>query len=176
MIEVAKSGRSTCRSCRNTIAKGELRLGEETENSFGDDASYRWHHMKCAASKVPDALRAALATFTDDVPDRAEIDQLLAEADAKRPPPFPHADHAPTGRARCLECGEAIQKGDLRVVIEREVEVGMSVRKSAGSLHPKCAAAHAQAQGTTHDELTEAIRKNTRGLSDDDLDALFSVV
>jgi hypothetical protein len=135
-----------------------------------------WHHMKCAATKHPDELREALRTYEGEVPERAEIERLVAEAEAKKPPPFPHADRAPTARARCLECGEGIGKGELRVAIEREIERGMSVTKGAGYLHPKCAAQHVEANGSTHAELTEGLRKNTRGLSPEDLDQLFAVV
>lgn len=178
IIEVAKSGRAGCRSCRNPIAKGELRFGEETPNQFGDEGevSYRWHHLKCAAGKLPDALKGALETYEGEVPDRAELDALMKEAEAKKPPPFPYADRAPTGRAKCLECGETIPKDALRVAIEREIERGMAVTKGAGYLHPKCAASYVESQGGAHDELTEALRKNTRSLSDADLDLLFGEV
>jgi hypothetical protein len=177
-IEIAKSGRAQCRSCRTAIAKGELRFGEPQDGAFGDagEASYRWHHLKCAASKVPDGLREALAGSACEVPERAELDKLLAEADAKKPPPFPHADRAPTSRARCLECGEPIAKGDLRVAIEREIERGMTTTKGSGYLHPKCAATYAEGHGSSHDELTASLRANTKSLSDDDLDQLFAVV
>jgi hypothetical protein len=175
-IEVAKSGRATCRACKSAIAKGELRFGAEAPNQFGDEPSYLWHHLKCGATKHPDELRAALTTYEGDIPDRAEIDKLLTEADSKKPPPFPHADRAPTGRAKCLECGEPILKNALRVAIEREIERGMTVTKGAGYLHPACATAHVEAQGSTHDALTSAIRENTRSLSEADLDELFAVV
>ena len=177
-IEIAKSGRAGCRTCRNPIAKGDLRFGEETANAFGDatEASYRWHHMKCAAQKLPDELRSALATYEGDVPERDELERLMAEADAKKPPPFPYADHAPTGRARCQGCGEPIGKGALRVAVERDVERGMAVTKAAGYLHPACAAAYVEQNGGTHAELTEGLRKNTRALSDEDLDRLFAEV
>jgi Poly(ADP-ribose) polymerase and DNA-Ligase Zn-finger region len=176
-IEVAKSGRAGCRTCRNPIAKGELRFGEETPNQFGDagDMSYRWHHLKCAAQKLPDELRTALADYTGEVADRAELDTLMAAADASKPPPFPYADRAPTGRARCLGCGEAIPKGALRVAIERDLERGMGVTKGAGYLHPACAAAYVEAQGGTHEKLTTELRENTR-LPDPDLAALFAEV
>jgi hypothetical protein len=177
-IEVAKSGRATCRSCRTAIAKGELRFGEETPNQFGEpgDVSYRWHHVKCAASKLPDELRPALAAYEGEVPDREELEKLMAEADSKKPPPFPHGDRAPTGRARCLECGETIPKGALRVAIERDIERGMTVTKGAGYLHPACAAGYVEKQGGTHAALTDGLRANTRSLSGEDLDALFAEV
>ncbi|MBX3228696.1 MAG: hypothetical protein KIT84_08590 [Labilithrix sp.] len=179
-IEEAKSGRAGCRTCRKPIAKGELRFGEETENAFGDagDTTFRWHHLACAAGSKSDELRATLPAFEVAVPaeQRAELEKLMAEADAKKPPPFPHADKAPTGRARCQACQENIAKGELRVAFEREIERGMTMQKGAGYLHPKCAAAFMEEKGTSHEELTEGIRKNTRDLSDAELDRLFAEV
>ncbi len=176
-IEVAKSGRAGCRTCRNPIAKGELRFGEESANAFGEpgDMSYRWHHLKCAATKLPDELKSALATFEGEIPDREELDTLMAEAVANKPPPFPYADRAPTGRARCQACGEAIAKGALRVAIERELDRGMGATKGAGYLHPACAAAYIEEQGGTHEKLTTELRANTR-LPEADLAALFAEV
>jgi len=177
-IEIAKSGRATCRSCRVAIAKGELRFGEETPNSFGDagDTTFRWHHVKCAAQKLPDELRTALAAYEGEVPDRDELEKLMTEAEAKKPPPFPYADRAPTGRASCQACGEKIPKDALRVAVERDLERGMTVTKGAGYLHPACAAGYVEEQGGTHAELTEGLRKNTRGLDEADLARLFSEV
>lgn len=175
MIEIAKSGRAGCRTCRQPIAKGELRFGEEAPNAFGDagDMTFRWHHMKCAATKLPTELKGALDAFEGDVPNRAELDAAIAAAEASRPPPYPHADRAPTGRAKCLSCGEAIAKGALRVAIEREIERGMSTQKGAGYLHPACAAPYVETQGTSHDDLTAALQKNTRSLSEAELEELF---
>ncbi len=177
VVEVAKSGRAGCRSCRKPIAKGELRFGEETVNAFADgDMTYRWHHIKCAATKLAEELKDALTRYDADVPDRAEIDDLMAKAVASKPPPLPHADKAPTSRAKCLGCAEPVEKGTLRVAIEREIERGMTVTKGVGYLHPKCAAASVEGQGSSHDELTEGLRKNTRDLSDAELDQLFAEV
>lgn len=177
LIEIAKSGRAACRSCRQAIPKGELRFGEETVNTFAEgEMTYRWHHLKCAAAKLPDELSTTLATWGGEVPNRAEIDELMSKAQASKPPPFPHADIAPTGRAKCLGCGEGLPKGAVRVVIEREISRGMSTAKGAGYLHPKCAAAYVEAEGSSHDELTEGLRKNTRGLGEAELDALFAEV
>ena len=52
----------------------------------------------------------------------------------------------------------------------------MTVTKGAGYLHPACAAGHIEAQGTTHEQLTDGLRANTRSLSEADLDALFAEV
>ncbi|MDF2694742.1 MAG: hypothetical protein K0S65_3125 [Labilithrix sp.] len=182
IIEEAKSGRAGCRTCRKPIAKGELRFGEEVENQFADggETTHRWHHMACAAGSKTDELRSTLSTHDGNppIPDelKAELERLMADADAKKPPPYPHADKAPSGRAKCQGCGETIAKGELRVAFERDIERGMSVMKGAGYLHPKCAAAHFEQNGTSHDELTEAIRTNTRDLSEQELDKVFAEV
>lgn len=182
IIEEAKSGRAGCRTCRKPIAKGELRFGEEVDNQFGEegDRSYRWHHLACAAGAKSDELRATLQAHpgTPPIPDelRAELEKTMSEADAKKPPPYPHADKAPSGRAKCQGCGETIPKAGVRIAFEREIERGGSVMKGAGYLHPKCAAAFMEEQGMTHEQLTDGIRANTRDLSEAELDAVFAEV
>lgn len=52
---------------------------------------------------------------------------------------LPTADLAPTGRAKCIQCDEAIAKGSVRIAVEREVDTGTFVAKGAGYLHPGCA-------------------------------------
>lgn len=170
VIEVAKSGRAACRTCKEKIAKDELRLGEAVPNAFsdGDEPSYRWHHLRCAAQKKPSVLRSALATYAGDVPNKAELEALMAASKGKeKPSTFPYAERAPTGRSTCQGCEEPIGKGELRVAIEREVDAGSFARKSAGYLHPACAPAEVE-----HDDLLGALKKNSVSLSDDDQKAL----
>src|SRR3954468_10964867 len=98
VIEEAKSGRASCRTCKKPIAKGDLRFGEEAPNAFGDAPSMRWHHLLCAAEKLPIELKAALDTYEGDVPARAELDKAMAEAISKgraKPGGFPYIDKAP---------------------------------------------------------------------------------
>src|SRR5258708_38349872 len=102
VIEEAKSGRASCRTCRKTIGKGELRFGEEAPNAFGDTPTMRWHHLACAAEKLPAALKVALDAH-GDVPNRTELDKIMADPIAKgraQPGGVPYADKAPAGRAR----------------------------------------------------------------------------
>jgi poly [ADP-ribose] polymerase len=167
MIEVAKSGRAACRTCKKNIAKDELRFGEEFANQFSTsgEPSYRWHHLACAAGKLAVELKSALDTYPDSVPDRAELDKLmaagLAKADAK-PSAFPYVDRAPTGRARCMQCDTAIDKGGFRVAIEREVDTGTFVTRGPGYLHPKCVPAQVEAAGGDLEELVSSVRTNSK--------------
>lgn len=173
VIEEAKSGRAACRTCKKPIAKGELRFGEEAPNAFGDQPSMRWHHLACAAAKLPAELETALKNY-GDVPDRAELDKIMADAIAKghaKPGGMPYADKAPTGRARCMQCQQPIAKDALRVAVEREIEVGATVTQSAGYLHPACAGAYTDAKGGDRGELVEGIRSNSR-LAEGDLEAV----
>src|SRR5271170_7159638 len=113
VIEVAKSARAMCRTCRANIAKGELRFGEEVPSAFGDGGGTTrlWHHLPCAAKKKPAQLRSALAAFdaersargdgADAIPDRAAIDAAIAENEPKQKPiRFPYAERASTSRSR----------------------------------------------------------------------------
>ncbi|MBV8763022.1 MAG: hypothetical protein JO257_37395 [Deltaproteobacteria bacterium] len=178
VIEEAKSGRASCRTCKKPIAKGELRFGEEAPNAFGDQPSLRWHHLMCAAEKLPAELKAALAEYPGEVANRAELEQKMTESIAKgraKPGGLPHADKAPTGRARCMQCGEAIAKDSLRVAVEREIETGAMVTQSAGYLHPACAGTYSDAKGGDRATLVEGLRENSR-LAEADLASVIEAV
>jgi poly [ADP-ribose] polymerase len=166
IIEVAKTGRARCRSCRQTIDKGALRFGEEQPSAFAEGMQMVWHHLACAAGKRPAQVREALARFEGEVPGRAEVEKLLAEADEKVVA-FPRAERAPTGRSKCLQCQEPIAKDALRVAVEREVEVAGMTRTGAGYLHPGCAREY-----TGTDDLLAQLVKNSRNLGDADREEL----
>jgi len=150
VIEEAKSGRASCRTCKKTIAKGELRLGVETQTQFSDTPSLQWHHVLCAATKLPAELKAALAEYPGEVPNRAELEAAMAEAEKKgaaKPAGFPYVDRAPTGRAKCMQCEQPIEKGAFRVAVERELTIGANVTRGAGYLHPACVAGNLENVG-----------------------------
>jgi hypothetical protein len=178
VIEEAKSGRASCRTCKKAIAKGELRFGEEAPNAFGDQPSLRWHHLMCAAEKLPAELKAELDNYPGTIPNRAELDQAMADSLAKgraKPGGFPFADKAPTGRAKCMQCEQPIAKDSVRVAIEREIDTGAMVTKSAGYLHPQCVAAYVEASGGDKAELIDGVRQNSR-LVPADLDAAIAAI
>lgn len=59
---------------------------------------------------------------------------------------LPSADVAPTGRAKCIHCGEALAKGTVRIAVERVIETGALKMTGAGFMHPHCAEAWAAAE------------------------------
>src|SRR5262245_52538804 len=96
VIEVAKSGRASCRTCKNSIPKGELRFGEEVMTQFSDSPSLQWHHLMCAAKSRPAQLAEVLATYSGEIPNRAELEQTIeVSKKTQKPTEFPHADRAP---------------------------------------------------------------------------------
>jgi poly [ADP-ribose] polymerase len=176
VIEEAKSGRASCRTCKKAIAKGELRFGLETQTQFSDTPSLQWHHVLCAAAKLPVELKAALAEYPGEVPNRAEVDAAIGEAEKKgaaKPAGFPYVDRAPTGRAKCMLCEQPIEKGSLRVAVERELELGGNATRGAGYLHPRCVAANLENVGGSADELIEGLRANSR-LPEGELDGVIA--
>jgi hypothetical protein len=178
VIEEAKSGRASCRTCKKPIAKGELRLGVETQTQFSDTPSMQWHHVLCAAQKLPAELKEALDAYAGSVPNRAELDQAMEDAIKKggaKPGGFPYVDRAPTGRAKCMQCGELIEKSAFRVAVEREIDTGAMVTRGAGYLHPKCVAENLEAHGGTVDELIEGVRTHSR-LPPEDLERVVGEI
>ncbi len=170
IIEEAKSGRASCRTCKKTIAKGELRLGVEVTTQFSDTPSMQWHHLPCAAGKLAGDLKDALATYEGEVPDREALDAKIAESIKKggaKPAGFPYADRAPTGRAKCMQCEEAIAKDTFRVAVEREIDTGAMVTRGAGYMHPKCVVENLENVGGSLEELVAGVTKNSRITAED---------
>lgn len=135
-IEAAKTGRSKCRSCRESIVKDALRMGV-ISYQFDTDGSWSWFHLKCGAALHPESFESAVKEYEGEIPD---IDELRAEAvRAARKFLVPRIEAAPSGRAACQGCGEKIApKGTLRVVIEREADPDTGLARP-GYLHLRCA-------------------------------------
>lgn len=131
VIEEAKSGRAACRGCKEKIAKGELRYGDFDETW----ESYKWYHLACGAAFNPSGFSEAVGAFEGEIPDLDAV--LEAAKKAGRKNTFPRAEVAPSGRSSCMQCEDKIDKGALRVVVEREIE---GFGKRPGYLHPGCAA------------------------------------
>ena len=174
VIEEAKTGRASCRSCKKAIEKGALRLGEEVANAFAaGETTYQWHHLPCAAKKKPLVLEEALAATDVFVADKeALLTEIAANKKNQKPSTFPYAERAKTSRSSCISCNESIEKGTLRVAVEREVDTGSFVTSGAGYLHAACAAGWIEENAPVEGDLAAIIGKNSTGLEAADVAAL----
>jgi hypothetical protein len=162
VIEPASSGRAKCRGCQGKIEKDVLRYGEAVPNAFGEGEALHWYHLRCGAEKRPESFIKALAESTVDIAERSELERVAAVGIAHpRLSRFARLERASSGRARCQACHEVIEKGALRLVLER-VEEGMV--SGSGFVHVDCALAYA---GST-DSLSERMQRSSAGMSEDD--------
>jgi hypothetical protein len=171
LLELSPSGRATCRTCQEKIAKGELRFGEAVPSQFGSSGfTTVWHHLTCAARAKTELVRPLVEAYEGDIPNR---DALFTEIQSPATPKgskastkgaasaLPNADLAPSGRAKCMVCGESIAKGSVRIAVEREIDTGSFSTTGAGYLHPACLEPWADEQGVSFDELLEQVQAHT---------------
>lgn len=165
VIERAASGRSTCRGCERKIDKDELRFGEREPNIFGDGEMTLWFHPACAAYKRPEQLLQALDETDTELPD---VGSLRAAAELgvehRRLPRLNGASRAPTGRARCRQCRELIQKDTWRIGLVFFEEYRF---QPSGFIHAGCAGDYL---GTA--DIMKRLRHFSPELEPAELDAL----
>lgn len=137
VFEHAASGRAKCRGCRQPIAKGMLRFGENLPNPFGEGEVTHWFHPACAAYKRPDAFLEGLAVAAAvEVPDREALERKArATLEAPRLPRIDGAERSPTSQARCRHCKEPIEKGTWRIRLVFHEEGNFS---PGGFIHLAC--------------------------------------
>lgn len=141
VIQQASTGRSKCRACREPIAKGAFRFGEQVPNSFGEGDATHWFHVACAADRRPDKLKQAIESYDGpEIPDRAALFETAEQGVLNGELRFVRqVEKAPSGRATCQECHDKIDKGTWRVAIDRSPD---GVTPMGGSVHLTCAKAH----------------------------------
>jgi hypothetical protein len=117
-IESAVSGRAKCRACGERIAAGQPRFGERVPNPFADEGSEttHWYHVTCAAFTRPESFLETLATLPGPIDGQDALEAAARQGAAHhRLPRVRAAERAPTGRATCRACREAIAKGEWRI-------------------------------------------------------------
>ncbi|MDJ0956295.1 MAG: hypothetical protein QNI91_05550 [Arenicellales bacterium] len=157
VIEPASSGRAKCRGCGEKIDKGVLRFGERAPNPFGEGEATYWFHLTCAACRRPDEF------LTVEQPEMDPKVRLMAEAgrDHYRLARIRRAERAPSGRAKCRHCREAIPAGSWRIALEIWEEARFS---PMGFIHMSCSKDYF---GTA--DILPRIKHFTPGLSPADL-------
>jgi len=170
VIEPASTGRAKCRRCGGKIEKGMLRFGEAVANAFGEGEATHWFHVACAAESRPEKLDPVLRSTAVELPDREAIERAIKDG-VENPQlvMIKHADRAPTGRATCQQCREKIEKGTLRVAIERETEA--AAMNAVSFVHARCIRDHVGMIG-----LVDKLRRVSPALPEADLLELEQIV
>ncbi len=170
IIEVAKSGRSKCRTCREKIEKNTLRFGEEVINT--PEPYFRYHHLKCVSETNPVELSNTLENTKEDIPDKETLLALINESKKKLIYGFltdyNFKNFADTHYDRCHYCGERILE-NLIIVEERGSFADERGEKTY--LHVSCAK-HA----IDDDHIVETIRKNSHKLSKTKLNDIIDIL
>ena len=167
VIERAPSARSKCRGCGEKIASGAWRFGESLPNPFAEGEGFmtHWFHVPCAAFRRPEPFLEALATATEDMPDR---DQHRHEAQLgvthRRLPRASTAERASTARAACRECKEKIDKDTWRISL-LYYEDGRFA--PSGFVHIGCAAKYFETS-----EIMARVKHFSPALTDRDLEEI----
>jgi Poly(ADP-ribose) polymerase and DNA-Ligase Zn-finger region len=171
VLELASTGRAKCRGCGEQIAAKTLRLGERVPNPFSDDGgeTTHWYHPACGAFRRPEAFIDALATTTVEVEHRAVLEQEAALGVAHhRVPRVSTASLAPTGRATCRGCKEAIAKDTWRIAL-LFYEDGRFV--PSGFVHASCASSYLETV-----DLLPRLRHFSQDLTEADIAALAAAL
>lgn len=164
-IEPAASGRSKCRACGANIGKGELRFGERMPNPFAEEEgaeTTHWYHVLCGAYRRPESFAELLESGVVESSDHRKLaDAVTLGCAHRRLERIDGVERAPSGRARCRECREAIAKGDWRIGL---VYWDEGMVNAAGFIHLGCAGAYF---GTTN--ILDRLEHFGRDLSDDEV-------
>ncbi|XP_020591217.1 poly [ADP-ribose] polymerase 1 [Phalaenopsis equestris] len=123
--EYAKSGRSSCKTCKNAINKDHLRLGKMVVATQFDGFMPLWHHVGCILKKaneikeIDDIEGLDLLRWEDQQKLRKYVEGLTsATPSAKDVESIIEVSR--TSRAACKRCSEKIMKGMVRISTKPE--------------------------------------------------------
>lgn len=143
VIELAATGRAKCRGCGAAIAKGSFRVGEAAPNLYAnaeDAVTTHWYHPACAAYRRPEAFLEAVQASSAALNDREALEAAARLGVAcHRVPRVDRASRAPSARATCRACREAIPKGQWRISLLFWQDGRFA---PAGFIHAACAGAY----------------------------------
>ncbi|GER29708.1 poly [ADP-ribose] polymerase [Striga asiatica] len=139
-VEYAKSSRSSCKTCKNSIDKENLRLGKMVQATQFDGFMPMWNHAACIMRKakqiksVDDVEGLELLRWEDQQKIRKYVDDSAVSST-----PIPTelecgVEISQTSRATCRICNQKIMKGEIRISTKPE---GQGARSLSWN-HAKC--------------------------------------
>uniref|UniRef100_A0A8B9LEZ0 Poly [ADP-ribose] polymerase n=1 Tax=Astyanax mexicanus TaxID=7994 RepID=A0A8B9LEZ0_ASTMX len=127
--EYAKSGRASCKKCKDNIAKDSLRMAIMVQSPMFDGKVPRWHHFSCFWHQAAVQATSDISGFTDlrwedqekvkkaieggGAPG-AKSDQKGAAKGEKTLNDFA-VEYAKSNRSTCKGCDQKIEKDQIRV-------------------------------------------------------------
>ncbi|XP_066147801.1 poly [ADP-ribose] polymerase [Euwallacea fornicatus] len=134
--EYAKTGRSKCKSCKQPISQGVLRMATLTQSPFFDGKQTNWFHFECFFKKQRVKTTDDIENFEslrlqdqDRIKSNVGGDSIiLPETKGKKRPADKEAakskqlalkdfviEYAKSGRSTCKGCEQKILMGEVRV-------------------------------------------------------------
>ncbi|XP_070584140.1 poly [ADP-ribose] polymerase 1 [Erythrolamprus reginae] len=141
--EYAKSGRASCKKCKETIAKDSLRLAIMVQSPMFDGKVPHWHHYSCFWKRTQLLSHADLDGFSElRWEDQEKIKKHIESGGAaagkgggqeggKREKSLHDfaAEYAKSNRSTCKGCEQKIEKGQIRIskkmVLAEKPQLGM---------------------------------------------------
>ncbi|KAM3861234.1 poly [ADP-ribose] polymerase 1 [Diretmus argenteus] len=125
--EYAKSGRASCKKCKDNIAKDSLRMAIMVQSPMFDGKVPHWHHFSCFWLRAAAQSTADIAGFSDLRWDDQEkvktaiesgtggkVDQKSKGKGEKSLNEFA-VEYAKSNRSTCKGCEQKIEKDQIRV-------------------------------------------------------------
>ncbi|MBL8721446.1 MAG: hypothetical protein JNL79_35995, partial [Myxococcales bacterium] len=121
-IEIAPSGRATCRTCRRPIAKGSLRFATDRLVA-AIEIGQEFHHLPCAAAKQLAGFAEALDASPEPIPDLESLRAAL-RGEGVTPAEAPEASAPPASfEERIAAVDTAVAEGDDRRLLRALVSL-----------------------------------------------------
>lgn len=123
-VEYAKSGRSSCRSCKSNIEKEALRLGKMVQSSQFDGFMPMWNHASCVLRKanqiksLDDVEGIESLRWEDQQKIRKYVEGGAGSGSSSKSNVAAveyGIEASQTSRATCRHCSKKIMKGEVRI-------------------------------------------------------------
>jgi hypothetical protein len=174
------------------ILKGEQRLAIQVDNPFTkndpNDTMNQYYCLACSAKKFTADLSAALRNYDGEIANREELEIAIEIGEITGGHEYPAATIAPSGRARCLHSGEKIPKDELRIEVERIVQLPFGPSKSTGYILPRNLKEYVAKGGFDGDDangelftddwgqVVKVLKANSSHLSEEDFKELEKII
>uniref|UniRef100_A0A671XEB0 Poly [ADP-ribose] polymerase n=1 Tax=Sparus aurata TaxID=8175 RepID=A0A671XEB0_SPAAU len=120
--EYAKSGRASCKKCKENIAKDSLRMAIMVQSPMFDGKVPHWHHFSCFWQRAAAQSTADIGGFSDlRWDDQEKVKKAIESGEQKGGAKGEKTlndfavEYAKSNRSTCKGCEQKIEKDQIRV-------------------------------------------------------------